>query len=596
MEDKNLVIICIPIYKQELSDTEKISLAQMNKVLGNYQRCFIAPESLQFDYGSDGIGIRKEKFPDYFFKNIKGYSNLLLDVDFYRRFANYEYILIYQLDAFVFKDELAAFCAAGYDYIGAPIAKINSLWHALGARVGNGGLSLRRVSAAIRTLEQWFAAQTEHPLQNLFWQAEDLFWGYCGMSAEFDFRVPTVKEALEFAVQDDVGHVFSRINRGWLPFGCHAWCKDNISFWHSHIEKCGYTLQQTSASAAYRLETGWLLGYMAGRGNVNMFLLWGAWRKDAYEVMLNLLEKWLVIYKNETVVWQGKTEELAYLWLMVENKEFSRKHKIRLQLYLSRAMLLALAAEEPAPRLWYILLSIAVHLEHYDYESAAALRRRISSGFWDMWEKNAIYVTVMPFSDRKKITVVTAVYDDVNTLESFVRHTLSFADNIVCSTTLASARARLLLEKLVSEGLPLTLTDGAIKKEATGDDVQLILELESYDFLLPNREGESVRQLLAKIGINEACVVPVFAYSTWMNRVFEDKFLLAQPLLRSLQAGGMLAITQGVKENNDMQLHIARFAMSEERGRHAGRIPVGMEFSDVSRLVANQKIIYKKIK
>jgi len=39
---------------------------------------------------------------------------------FYDAFKAFDYILIYQLDAFVFRDELEYFCSLGYDYIGAP--------------------------------------------------------------------------------------------------------------------------------------------------------------------------------------------------------------------------------------------------------------------------------------------------------------------------------------------------------------------------------------------------------------------------------------------------------------------------------------------
>lgn len=45
----------------------------------------------------------------------------MLEADFYRRFGKYKYMLIYQLDAFVFSDKLLDFCEMGYDYIGAPV-------------------------------------------------------------------------------------------------------------------------------------------------------------------------------------------------------------------------------------------------------------------------------------------------------------------------------------------------------------------------------------------------------------------------------------------------------------------------------------------
>lgn len=56
----------------------------------------------------------------------------MLSAEFYDRFAAYEYVLIYQLDAFVFADRLAEFCQMGYDYIGAPVRRLTPLWHAIG--------------------------------------------------------------------------------------------------------------------------------------------------------------------------------------------------------------------------------------------------------------------------------------------------------------------------------------------------------------------------------------------------------------------------------------------------------------------------------
>lgn len=44
----------------------------------------------------------------------------MLSAEFYERFLAWDYILLCQTDAFVFRDELADWCARGYDYIGAP--------------------------------------------------------------------------------------------------------------------------------------------------------------------------------------------------------------------------------------------------------------------------------------------------------------------------------------------------------------------------------------------------------------------------------------------------------------------------------------------
>ena len=73
--------------------------------------------------------------------------------EFYKRFSKFKYILIYQLDCLVFSSNLKSWCQLGYDYIGAPIfIKLNtpSLDYCF---IGNGGLSLRKVSKFIRVFE-----------------------------------------------------------------------------------------------------------------------------------------------------------------------------------------------------------------------------------------------------------------------------------------------------------------------------------------------------------------------------------------------------------------------------------------------------------
>ena len=92
---KEEIVIVVPIYKKQLSDLEKISLTQLQRVLGDYPRVFQAPESLEFDYGCLGEGFFVERFPDEYFTGVYSYSHLMLEADFYRRFDKYKYMLIY---------------------------------------------------------------------------------------------------------------------------------------------------------------------------------------------------------------------------------------------------------------------------------------------------------------------------------------------------------------------------------------------------------------------------------------------------------------------------------------------------------------------
>ena len=117
--------VVIPIYKPRYADLdwyEKISLERCIKVLGHHPIIFIAPDDREFDYLPTEIDYSIERFEQNYFSGRNGYNILMLNPNFYNRFRDYEYILICQLDAFVFSDRLEEFCRLGYDYIGAPWA------------------------------------------------------------------------------------------------------------------------------------------------------------------------------------------------------------------------------------------------------------------------------------------------------------------------------------------------------------------------------------------------------------------------------------------------------------------------------------------
>jgi len=147
------IVIVIPVYKNPNAD-EFVSLRRCCQVLSSYEMVLVCP------HGFDTVVFRKlwkdyeltfieEHFDDVYFKNIAGYNRLLLSEEFYKRFADYDYMLIYQPDVYVFEDKLTWWCKKGYDYVGAPIFGLftDKVFYKDKGRVGNGGLSLRRVKA-----------------------------------------------------------------------------------------------------------------------------------------------------------------------------------------------------------------------------------------------------------------------------------------------------------------------------------------------------------------------------------------------------------------------------------------------------------------
>ena len=136
--------VVIPYYHNDLSVTEQISLMQCCLVLNKYDIILVAPESLEIHTDREFI---VKRVPDKWLADIEGYNQLMAQKFFYEMFLGYEYILIYQLDAYVFCDELLRFCNMGYDYIGAPWLRGTKFFHGNEALifVGNGGFSLRNL-------------------------------------------------------------------------------------------------------------------------------------------------------------------------------------------------------------------------------------------------------------------------------------------------------------------------------------------------------------------------------------------------------------------------------------------------------------------
>lgn len=232
MVNKEQVAIIVPTYKTTLSETEKISLSQLFNVLGSYDIYYAVPQGLQAEYLNNAS---IERFSDSFFENIAGYNRLMLSKNFYRRFDKYKFILIYQLDAFVFSDCLLDFCNLEYDYIGAPWLtgmrkRVDDTY--VYVNVGNGGFSLRSVQSTIHLLDV-----REEELK-IYSDNEDTFFAF---STSTYFKVAPVSVALEFAFERQVKRCFE-LNNSKLPFGCHAWERYDYDFWRPHIENAGYKL------------------------------------------------------------------------------------------------------------------------------------------------------------------------------------------------------------------------------------------------------------------------------------------------------------------------------------------------------------------
>lgn len=225
-------------------------------------KAFIMPDNFDVDESFTGfIDIPDERFHNSFFASISGYNRLMLDIDFYKRFREYKYILIHQTDAFLFKPDLQYWCDKNYDYIGAPWLKPHKLkkqklytfvlaifpWIYSSHKrrlvrhynnVGNGGLSLRKIDTFIKVLESaraatilkiYFERMSSDTLYN-----EDLFWSLDAARLYKNFSKPGWREAMCFAVEFQPSFTYELMDKQ-LPFGCHSPLIHEPEFWKNHI-------------------------------------------------------------------------------------------------------------------------------------------------------------------------------------------------------------------------------------------------------------------------------------------------------------------------------------------------------------------------
>ena len=258
---KRLVAIVTPMHRFPLSEDEQISVRHLREHLGGFDRYMIGPQipPKEFsDFASPPLSAR-------LFADRAGYNNLLLSEQFYRAFAEYEYILIYQLDCLVFSSNLEEWCRKGWDYVGAPWFDGYSRdgWDYLGPPWHDGGVAVRQLRISRRSGRRiWdsrkrrilaakgrygscradfrqaaFVRSSDGRSFNISW---DLTRTYSGHSARRSwwtrFRIPKPREALKFSFETEPRYCYQE-NAGRLPFGCHAWPVYEREFWEPFLLK-----------------------------------------------------------------------------------------------------------------------------------------------------------------------------------------------------------------------------------------------------------------------------------------------------------------------------------------------------------------------
>ena len=271
MSVNNLCVVVIPIHNENPTKNELRSFKQCFKVLDKHTIKIIAPIDLSLDRYKEVVNSFETIFIDPIWQSsIEKYNKLKLSSFFYNLFEEFDFLLTYELDAFVFKDELNEWCKKNYDYIGAPWF----LGHTLPISneiigVGNSGFSLRKISVLRKAINNIYFEEKNFTLQSKKRQIKNkmkkiLFylnifrkenitiqdanhinedWFIAKVIPQYikNFKIAPIEEAIKFSFEVNPKYLFE-MNNNVLPMGCHAWEKYDFEFWKPFMLDINYDI------------------------------------------------------------------------------------------------------------------------------------------------------------------------------------------------------------------------------------------------------------------------------------------------------------------------------------------------------------------
>jgi hypothetical protein len=267
---EQIVTVVIPTHLPEPTLLNQISLAQTLKVLGQHPITFVVPEGLDTRWYEEFCRGKAEiSFERFSWEGHREFSRLMLSPDFYDRFLSYRYILICHLDAFVFKNDLDAWCERGYDYVGSviydrgwesglPVSRRKNLVNAFLRRslgiqrteyFANGGFALKNVRTFYK-LTKKFRRYVDfyRSLAKIRGRGflEDIFVIRHLPRLSRSFALAPRADAMKFGAEYVDYQVrdlpFDVADTDSLPFGIHGWIQFQAAYWRPVIRKFGYKL------------------------------------------------------------------------------------------------------------------------------------------------------------------------------------------------------------------------------------------------------------------------------------------------------------------------------------------------------------------
>jgi hypothetical protein len=263
--------VIIPVHQPVISADEAISLLACKIHLSAYDCFLIYPEGMDTSmYTAAHTGLLLHPVNPDWLSSIEKYNKMKVSISFYQLFAKYQYMLTYELDAYIFHNDFDKAGAFAFDYIGAPF--FEGYWAAKpGApfmQGGNSGFSVRNIQSCIKALRSlkkyrphWvfykallsYSSRVRNKLNKWtndkyevfitgrfafafadFHLNEDVVWSEVIPQLVPSFTIADPMSALRFSFEYNLEDSL-RLTEGRLPLGCHAWAK-HLSFWDKYID------------------------------------------------------------------------------------------------------------------------------------------------------------------------------------------------------------------------------------------------------------------------------------------------------------------------------------------------------------------------
>ncbi|WP_374951927.1 DUF5672 family protein [Mucilaginibacter sp.] len=271
--DPNMCVI-IPVHQPLPSAAEMISLKAARRHLSGYDCYLVHPIDMDIAaYLAIYPGLKLKAVNPQWLASVEQYNKMKLDLRFYQLFAQYQYMLTYELDAYIFNANFSGTNVFQFDFIGAPF--FEGYWAAtFGApfiKGCNSGFSIRNIPACINVLSSMGRFKTGWLLYRVFlsWSSnlrrlinnatggryeiyingkfgfpfagfhlnEDHVWSEVVPQLFPWFKIADPVSALTFSFEYNLTESL-KLNGGKLPLGCHAWYK-HLDFWKEYIDTGG---------------------------------------------------------------------------------------------------------------------------------------------------------------------------------------------------------------------------------------------------------------------------------------------------------------------------------------------------------------------